>query len=106
MATDYETQRLKNIAANLAILASLGLEKPSAQKPSQQQQKAKAKAPKPASDGVKREGGASRKRKALTVEDEKDGGSVIEGGRRKSARIVRAAVSVCLLVFYTGNRIS
>lgn len=85
--TEYEVQRQKNIAANLAILASLGLEKPS---PAVFKSTV-AKHPKPR---PKYEPKVLPKRKtaeAVTVKEEPE-----TGKRRKSARLV-AAVSIRLL---------
>lgn len=85
--TEYEIQRQKNIAANLAVLASLGLEKPA---PAVFRPKA-AKLPKLR---PKYEPKALPKRKSAEpeiVEEEPE-----TGKRRKSSRLV-AAVSIKLL---------
>ena len=85
--TEYEIQRQKNIAANQAILASLGLEKPATviSRP-----KASKSNPKPLPQPR-----AQPKRKAaeaVSMEVEGDQDQAAEGGRRKSARL-DAAVS-------------
>ena len=93
--TEYEIQRQKNIAANIAILASLGLEKPA---PAVFRPKI-AKNPKPR---PKYEPKALPKRKAVEaeiVEEEPE-----TGRRRKSARLV-AAVSIKLFNMAFENNI-
>ncbi|KAF8475723.1 PUA-like domain-containing protein [Kalaharituber pfeilii] len=86
--TEYEIQRQKNIAANLAILASLGLEKPTTAVPKPRKLKANPKpkhsesiqftVPKP----IERK--RSLEMPAEEIEDQ-------ERGRRKSARLNAAA---------------
>lgn len=95
--TEYEIQRQKNIAANLAVLASLGLEKPA---PAVFRPKV-AKPPKPQRPKYKPK--VLPKRKAVEVEIVNEEPET--GRRRKSARLV-AAVSVRLLNMAFENRIA
>lgn len=93
---DYELQRQRNIAANLAILASLGLEKPAAavtkRKPP----------PTPKTEVVKREvlKREVREKKRSLEEDGNDEVGQVESGRRKSARL-SAVVSFSSFVWFS-----
>lgn len=89
--TEYEIQRQKNIAANLAVLASLGLEKPAPalSKPRAVRQPKPKPKPEPRPERVVLKRKASEAISTLAEGEGEDG----EGGRRKSARLTAAAVS-------------